>query len=497
MPLHPQTLEKERWLTSYALRNQQSTSVTGERFMLELQEADAKRKHLRFKEENLRFKQRRAEKEDKIGRKEFQRRLNALRDEKKDAEAMWLSILQRLPNYVDSDVFQSYPTFDPSSPFQNDATMSKQSASCVDDNFPYELQLYERLSPRTTALSLEGLRMTDALWNYFVSTAPHLTLSDSDPPLWNLPCNLSIHKESMLRFLGEIQQPNEALCDAPSWMSFMSSSEGLPNRSFLDRQLSHSTVLTGAVTSRSLLPAALIEGDDPKRGQSWFHQLAADRYIRVLHIAGPSLKADSRPLQMSLVEKWRTVLMKLVQRNGIQDEESVELNILAVSPSQLRHFESSRLILQAQYHTSGTAQYTKKYFRYSSLISISNFEDYVSTDLKHASTSEPLHVLLVEFAPMSIILDWVAHTLMNDTQRLPVPMCLNPWIQRKKDICIKRQVLLGKNGKRSVKTIQHPRDASTVRTPIGFANLTDAQLQAEALSCPFEFLPLFRGYGQN
>lgn len=491
-----------------------SAADVGHQLMLDLNQADATRKSALSLEQKFRYEQRAKQKDKADCRKVVQQRLRALLDQTKEAEKTWKSLLHSLPNYVDTEIFRSYPTFSCRQTSGQKRKPPRKSTSplAVDQNLSYELCLYERIGPSTVSLSYNGIQLTTAMSKYFITSLSKerllgIKINGNSINMRNLPYNQHLQRETLDLFVQSVgdQIPTNSLEEAPAWMSVLSSSEGtLPtNNSFLDWQLPHSILLTGPLTpDRELLSKFFLGDTVPANTPSWLLQLASDQYLQALVIAGPSLEADSRPLQRKLIDKWMEMLSCLVSPE--LGDSSVHLHIRALPPSELRDFESSRLMIQASY-TSGlggdtTITSSKQSTRVLTLCSVSNFEDYLCFGFKHRTTSEPLHTLLLEAAPMSLISDWMVHALGTKTCPIQIPTCLRSWMDKTK-LARVRQVVSGKNGKRSIQYLAVQKKEATPKPAISSLPLTPTthasaarsqQIKEEAMSCPFDFLPFYK-----
>ena len=490
MPLDAATLDAARWLVSYRQRRGDNDDEEGQGLLQRLHDADQTRRVAMFEHQTARREQRASDNhKKKLDRHAFQILLAACHDAETAAHQEWKRMLYRLPNYVDTEIIASYPPWlDEASSFQK----KKKKPKAVDHNLPYQLGLYHRVTFTTTAWSARGYELCQALSQYLMAHAT-ATSTSQYATVWTLPSVLPLPDEphGACLYGDRLADSSHTVLVSPSWMTLVSSKDILAGKSFLDRQLPRHYLLTGPVVGP--------DGAVPTESNPWRDHLATDTYLHVLVVTGPSLTADSRPMQLDLLQQWQTTLAALLPTTTTSNHYG--WHTVGVPPAQLEPYESSRMVLQV------TDDKTKST---TTLVSVSNLESYASLGVRHGTTKEPLHMVLVQVAPVSVLVHVMVEfgggasaATTNDDTTFTVPSCLSVadrvWH-------VQRKVVVGKGGKRTVQSISQPlsspdeKPSSLVLSKqqiqqsimnAGMVKPTKEQILGEALTCPFGFLPFY------
>lgn len=526
MPLDLNSLDVPRWLASYSQRQyftnadncndaiEEGTKLQAQQgqaqaLMQALQDADTQRKASMVQHQNERRKKRQEarQQQSKIDRQLWQERIAIFKTKEQQAQQAFQQILETLPNYVDHEIINEYPTLTTNTP---SSTLKVPSSLVMDHNPAYEMAVYERIHDKTVVWSRRGTMLCHALAQHIIH---NINLHDKNVSEWEMPHNMAWeHDTRALSFASTNTTTDEDSTMAQSW-EVLAASSAVANQSLLDRQLPRLHILRG---HRNNNPNQQDTWSDRHvfmshvQQRPWFQLLATDQYINVLVVAGPNL-TDSRPLQIRLVRQYQDTLQKLLPTT---QRGETKWTTVAAAAQNLLPYESSRLLLQAASNNrndKGKRQSAKQI--YYTLVSVSNLESYVSLQLRHSTTNEPLHILLVKFAPMAIILDWmVSETAWENKQTVfRVPPCLSPWVPTEEggQISVQRKVVLGKNGKRSIQTVKSQSKTRVEKLVSGATSIrkqtqrflpwdvtsgtvTEEQIRGEALTCPFGFLPLHK-----
>lgn len=526
MPLDLNSLDVPRWLASYSQRqnftnadNNNAALDEGKKLQVNhqvqaraqvlmhaLQDADTQRKASMVQHQDERRKQRQEAKQQqsKIDRQAWQARIAVLKTKEEQAQQTFQQILETLPNYVDHQIINEYPTLRANTP---SSTLKVPSSLAMDHNPAYEMAVYERIHDKTVVWSQRGTTLCHALAQHIIH---NINLHDTFISEWEMPHIMPWdHDKQTMSFVRSTNTATDQDSTmAPSW-AVLAASSAVAKQSLLDRQLPRLHILRGNRDNNPNQQDARGERHvfmSHVQQQRWFQLLATDQYINLLVIAGPNL-TDSRPLQVQLVQQYQDILQKLLPT---EQRGETKWKTVAAAAQNLQAYESSRLLLQAapnNRNSRGKRQPDKQID--CTLVSVSNLESYASLQLKHSTTNEPLHILLVQFAPMANILDWmVAETPWGNEQTVfCVPTCLSPWMptEESEQIRIQRKVVIGKNGKRSIQTVKSHSKTREEATPAqkqaqrflpwdtASGADTGDQIRGEALTCPFDFLPFFKG----
>lgn len=451
-------------------------------------------------------KQHQQQKDGKIERQVWQQRIAVLKATEEQTQKAFREMLKDLPNYVDDKIIQDFPVVEKSK--KASPILKIPSNLAIDHNPMYEMTLYERISDSAVAWTQQGTILSHALSQYILESfhAKYSNLS-----VWEIPHVMPLDNPNQQQFATDDTHTSN------SW-AVLASSTNISSQPFLDRQLPCFHLLKGPTNintnNNGTWKDTHIMYNVHQENVAWYKQLVTDQYISILAIAGPNLSVDSRPLQVELVQQCHSIFRQLLlPESGRLSciENEVSWKTVAVAAQDLQPYESSCLLLQVTPSNPSNEEnkQTGKQ-RCKTLVSVSNLESYASSQLKHGNTKETLHVVLIQFAPMALILDWMVRAKGWDDSTLSfrVPPCLIPWTaaQESEEICFRRKILLGKNGKRSLKAMPTPEQTrekkaddvsvavkqktnTIVPREATSGRVTREQIWGETLSSPFGFLP--------
>lgn len=332
-----------------------------------------------------------------------------------------------------------------------------------------------------------------------------------------------------------LQQPQTVAL--PSWLTLLLHHQ---SGTYWDRQLPKLTLLSCTTTPANTTVAA--NGNAPAPGDNssscdgrevarvgswttggrrrdkkkksaallWHQRLAVQEQLQILAVTGPSLEADSRPLQRRIMERVRDLFEQLL-KNDSDDEDDDDNNdnndssstaaavrIRAVPAAELLPMESSRLVVQGFLPPLFEKPVCLAY--------LSNLQDYCTgSELRHGTTKEALHVLHGMICSAAETMEWMCQNRATPLS-ISVPRVLACALER---IVYTRTVVVShKNGKRLVRDIvvaagdshddtndvTNKPEAPPEETQSGaqqLTNLSVTRIRAEALSSPFGFLPFY------
>ena len=519
MPLDLSTLDVPRWLASYALRqssgkeNESQTveaTATATALVESLLAATAQHKAAMAAHQDARRRQRKEsnQQKGKEDRKAWQERIDGLQAKEQQTQEALQQLLETLPNYVDQDIISGNYNYNCTHEVARDRdtasmTLKVPSTLAMDHNPAFELAFYERIGQDIVVWTRNGSLLCHALSQY---TIHNLNIQNESFSLWEMPYQMPF---------------NSIGAPVPSW-KVMTASSAVANQSLLDRELPRFHIIQGT-TQRSTQnetagQQAFFSNRKKQSTVCWFNQLSTDHYINLLAVAGPNLTVDSRPLQMQLIQKFQTILERISQppfseEGNVHSQSTALWRIVAVPPHELQPDESSCLLLQTAVatdkSTTGKCRTTKRIFK--TIVIVSNLESYQSLHLKHKTTREPLHIVLVQLAQMGELVDWIVkEATRNGNQSIfRVPTCLLPLLAPNDSLefPVLRKVVMGKNGKRSVQAAYLSSETANTKNPNQvpvtsqrrtrqflpwdptLGEVTPEQIRGEALTCPFEFLP--------
>jgi hypothetical protein len=490
--------------------------------------------------------------------------LPELEEQVKVAAASLHDSLWQLPNWIDSDLaVATNSTKDDSSADQSTAA-PLSVGDCDDDGSvpPPEDPLFcancydeirsgaSKTTPSTTVLVGPGIRLSHVLHEYMVGGIMQaLDLANSAVTHWNLPPSIEsvppILDNDMAHYAcallrpattcerGKIPTEPPAPMDIPAWLTMLRIQSG----TYWDRQLPRVHIVSTTTT----MPTKPCDDREAARIQSWsdrgrhgghdakgttmaaslWHQrLAVSEQVQLLSVTGPSLEADSRPLQVNIMQQVRNMFQALVQQqhhhhhhhqqHSSRHTSSMQpptVQLYAVPAEELLPMESSRLVVQG---------YLSSPSRPVCLAYLSNLQDYCSTttaaatasvrgcDLRHGTTKEGLHVLHGTICSMAETMEWLSHNrARHHAIAVPPVLTERPGSALPPLLMYTRRVVIHPKGKRSVQDIVVPPANNTRSQSIPQKKLgpTDSptqkglhapsieRIRGEALSSPFGFLP--------
>jgi len=263
----------------------------------------------------------------------------------------------------------------------------------------------------------------------------------------------------------------------------------------------------------------------------WFHKLQPAKQIQILALTGPSLAADSRPLQRQLMEQVLDLYQQLASSTATTTHGDVKqslVRIRAVPAQELLPMESSRLVVEGWTATTANATNNKRTKRQESsspvcLASLSNLQDYCTNDTKHCKirhgTKENLHVLQGTLCRVGEVMEWLCQTHATAAGvELPRPLRVGKQQQLEQQLSFnkssqqpqllpytKKVITSAKGGKRIV--VEVPFSPTTTAPSPSSSSLSEQQkkttsdannnnpttmrIHTEALSSPFNFLPFY------
>ena len=333
------------------------------------------------------------------------------------------------------------------------------------------------------------------------------------------------------------QGSDSSLCGS-HWETVLQSLEGttlydrvLPQCHFLYSASCRMSQCFPCSTSPAMPPkhTAKQKKQQQQQPHEWLECLESP-HVEGLFLTGPSLSADSRPLQVQWMEWLQSFYTNLIVTSTTQDMDpsSQCMQVIAVPPSQLEAFEASRLVLV------GTLPHSKQTIE---LAYLSNLLDYCSLDIRHGNSPQasvqqttaknhngddkvPIHrnhkvvtktaasvhvvrgVLCRSANAMAWMLAWNYHHDPNqNTAHVVLPQSIQQHLFRTppKIPIVRRKRVNGK-GKTIVEHVsvtKSPNPTTKGAQPrvdklvVPNQRLTKDQIRAEALSCPFFFLPFY------
>lgn len=324
----------------------------------------------------------------------------------------------------------------------------------------------------------------------------------------------------------------------PSWITLLSRLRQQESGVYWDRQLPKvfllsctSTAAGGGSSSsdhcvdKNDRAAATGRGRGKKSeasaARAWPERLAVRERLRFVALTGPSLAADSRPLQGRIADRVRALYLALLRErpDGADDEDgggsgnrAAAVRIRALAASELRPMEASRLVVEGYVAADRPPV---------GLACIANLLDYGTRQAwRHGATKEGLHVLRGTVCDAAATMEWLAAVAAADhttTARtgLALPRALGLGDRR---LPYTRRVVVSQHGKRLVEdvvvvvndgddddnTTNGDRAVVVVPRPPPPPPLPDRRgdarptapptperIRAEARSSPFGFLPFY------
>jgi hypothetical protein len=422
-------------------------------------------------------------------------RLKELEDQLTAAQLSLQTALWKLPNWFDSDADHSH-AYGGSTPSPDTAPTQKAEDDKESELVPpldplFCARCYEELGC-STALVGPGSQLATAL-NRFVVDSMQTSLNElsQDINLWNLPSSLESISTSQCHDIWGCSGPSCRFClangttkqlPAPSWATLLRNQYG----TYWDRQLPKISLLSCTSVHTTECPlderdGARLDtgGRHKKKQQPWHQRLAVQEQIQIMAVTGPSLEADSRPLQRRIIERLRDLFQQL-----IGDDVAPIVRIRAIPAAELLPMESSRLVVEGFLSLRPVC-----------LAYISNLQDYCtsSSAMRHGTTKEGLHVLQGTICSVAPTMDWIARN-RSEQSSFTLPRVLVHFSLSDR-LLYTRKIVVNKNGKRFVEDIVVAVDDDKSKpeqqhgVPCEIAKPTSHRIRAEALSSPFGFLP--------
>lgn len=369
-------------------------------------------------------------------------------------------VLEKLPNWIDHEIFQAKETEIPVTNRQHEHDLDRNYDTNKTGNGERPLGLsiphdpvfciggYERMPFNNVILTGPACRMTSLLTQYFLESLEHT------PSLYWIDHN---GKQSVQRFdlpacipvvaSTGTEHANDLSRTIPSWQYLLQSQHGtvlwdrqLPcvhllhchgidqqdiRHPFHKKHYSH-TARKGHRTTTTTMP--------------WYQQYMSStlsgcsQQIQFLILAGPSLECDSRPLQQQLMKHIRSMYQQLLptDEDNTYANNHCSLQIRAIPSHQLTFMESSRLVLEAswsQASPSGRNKCSRRHPQSMELAHLSNIQDYYCNNnndnaksnrkghnknqtfngccIRHGTTHEGLHVVHGTILHSAMALEWL------------------------------------------------------------------------------------------
>jgi hypothetical protein len=325
---------------------------------------------------------------------------------------------------------------------------------------------------------------------------------------------------------------NTPACRVPTWRAFLQPSSAIvPNR-LLDRELPQLHVLcihpTPSIvdTCNDTQQETHISNHKKKKPvQRWYQQVSLHAFpcpteLQLLFLTGYSLEVDSRPLQHQWMDYMHQCFQTLVPH--------ASLRIRPVAPHELAGSEASRWVLES---TSVPLSHNANGFSDPDnvlvLASMSHCTDYVSAHIRHGNTGQAVHVLHGTLGPVPHIVEWMLQHSATCTEGVHLPSvlqlsrhCTIPTVATDATVSphpalivipYRRRLTMSSKGRPVVeiftekamptaKTDDHTKSTTLAAAPKQqeqgllsphVLKPSLEQIQLEALSCPFSFLPFF------
>jgi hypothetical protein len=421
-----------------------------------------------------------------------------------------------IPNYVDLEI---------------------ESFLAKDDTFDHErMQLtknvqermfclggYEPMGDQCCLLTQRGVQLSQSVEDYLLDA---LTKDPSfsqklfqSTQRFELPALLPVssrvyryHRWSRTQApLASTPSDDKAQTMLPSWISVVENHLSTGDKRYYDRVLPQCYVLQ--LRDSNQHTSAMQATTKKQQRPAWYQKLSVLRQLQVLLVMGPSLVADSRPLQI----QWMTHLRDNVFRPLAP---TAVLSIRALPPTELLPAEASRLVLESRLFV-GNKPVTIQ------LASLSNFLDYCSTDqMKHGSSIDgrKMHLLQGSLGETALVVEWMLQHCSEVTSDdvdddsspdgLCLPACLlSQGTTEEQPLDYTRRIVPRKGGQRSIRSIParlsvptaapgsvinnsttiSPKKSSALLlfTDDRPLQVTPDNIREEAASCPFDFLPFY------
>lgn len=415
-------------------------------------------------------------------RKELQEQLSA-------AQSILNQKLERLPNWVDLDLRNGDDYEGSAETTTYDATSTSARSSNDKEMIPADpifcLGGYQELSSNNDCVVLTGTgcELASALTNFFIETLQQVASElASNVTRYNLPAALPSQQQQQLT--------------VPTWKMILERQHGML---LWDRQLPqiHMLQCTGMDAGDPRETARIQSWNRPQnssRSESkrppWHQKVQPQQQLQILALTGPSLAADSRPLQRQLMERVRAIYQQLAGDNG-----STKVRTRVVPPTELAQMESSRLVVEGCCWPRTTNQRPPVCLAY-----LSNLQDYYccgssTSKIRHGTTKEGIHVVQGTLCSIAETLEWVCQAHAS-ADRVPLPRLLR---LSESSLAYVHKVTIKKGGKKVVEGIPaaaSKNEAKNDTKDLRFGEVdvlqpTPERIRAEALSTPFGFLPFY------
>jgi hypothetical protein len=380
--------------------------------------------------------------------------------------------LQRLANFVDEVLLQEFQKTVPNHP--------TQPRDIPRDPF-YCVMGYDDWTTHAVLTRL-GLDLAGELQRYILSSLNSTLRSET---VFELPDSFAVSQDRHRDVYGYEHDrmdryPKDLPVDVntPSWVTMLDLHH--KGKTYWDRQLPLINILSVTGT-KPFTPLTVREDKGkPRTKTSWYQQLTVSNSIQLVAITGASLESDSRPLQKEIMQKVQVLYQSLAP-------ESARMHVRASPVSELSFNESSRLVLES---------FVGKEKRALCLASVSNMHHYTSSEIRHGSTGQRVHVLVAHISSIPATLEWIFQHGAT-TSEVNIPKVLQS-TTIPGTIPYRRKVTLSKSGRRIVQDIASPavNVGHVAQPPFGMPTIDE--IRAEALSSPFGFLPFYsKDIGSN
>lgn len=410
-----------------------------------------------------------------------------------------------------------------------------------------------------TVLVGPGIRMAHSIHDWFVTSLQHETLlravaslkkednSDASMPHWKLPASLETvtatrscsdrtaqqQRPQPVDWLWRVTEVMKITTNAaetqsldnknnthnidgtasirsvPSWLTVLRQQTG----SYWDRQLPRMTLLSCTHSCADNNDSIIDGREEPvhktnkkQAARRWYHRVALAERLELLILTGPSLEADSRPLQTRLGRRVRNLYVQLLlsasasgKRNTPSSNQGPEPTAMAryvtlelVSGKELVPLESSRLVVYGHWKNEASSRPPV------CLAYLSNLQDYCGPEWRHGSTLERLHILHGRLVDIPTCMEWICHFHATDQSiHWPIPFAGSSVVATEPFVFLKytREAMDKKKGNRLSGSSGHPLVESSEPNAAGTTKQiprpTPDRIRAEARSSPYSFLPFY------
>jgi hypothetical protein len=402
-------------------------------------------------------------------------------------------LLSHIPNFLDFDIHKIIKEYEPS----HEEERSEGNLSSDFEQLMFCIGGYEDVG-KLSVLTARGRHMIHALEQFLLDSCRYMgDLQSSET--YEVPLMLSIPMDVYKRRGSMTQQStvDDESIVGPSWI-YLIEHQLATGATYFDKSLPQSHLLL-CHKDISLPPSTTCTNNKNQPALFWYENLAIQHYIQVILVTGPSLEVDSRPLQLAWMEHVQTMYTQLAP--------SAQLILRSIPSDQLLPTEASRIVLEGYLsHSNSNKNNTKT--TVVELASLSNLLDYPSTGMKHGNSLDKqcVHVLQGKVGLVGEVLEWVLqHCPLDDNDDqtgVALPSCLDLQDDSKINFC--RRIIQKKGGRRFVQPIitassppETPRDikpkvVNQQRDEEISTRITAHDIQLEAATCPFTFLPFYQ-----